>query len=155
MSSKFNRCPVPRLRPPICIPPPGSCLPPFPLQKPPTLTCTIRWYEFDYVFPFSAIAMLTLFQTNPVPTYVGTTDLVTIIPNVPPCKPVSYLEAAIYQSFIPGHWHMNGILYFTDSTWNWTLSPLVPVPQDIPLALDWIRPVTNPGRDYYRISAMT
>lgn len=40
-SSKFNQRPVPKQRPPVCIPPAGSCLPPYDVTKPERLSAWI------------------------------------------------------------------------------------------------------------------
>lgn len=40
-SSKFNQRPVPKQRPPVCIPPAGSCLPPYDVTKPERLSAAI------------------------------------------------------------------------------------------------------------------
>ena len=47
MSSKFNQRPVRRRRPPICIAPPGSCLPPFDPRTPPNISGLVQWIDLD------------------------------------------------------------------------------------------------------------
>lgn len=50
-SSKFNRHPTPRLRPPTCYPPAGSCWPLYPNEFPPRLNAWGTWYDLDPLDP--------------------------------------------------------------------------------------------------------
>ncbi len=70
-SSKFNRKPVPRLRPPICIAPAGSCLPPFPDDDPIFLSASIDWLDLDPLDPTRGSASCLLQKVGPGRTYYG------------------------------------------------------------------------------------
>ncbi|MEE9602714.1 MAG: hypothetical protein V3V75_05370 [Thermoguttaceae bacterium] len=45
-SSKFNRLPVPRLRPAICFPPPGSCRKTYTANQPPWIAGRFKWKDW-------------------------------------------------------------------------------------------------------------
>lgn len=70
-SSKFNRVPVPRLRPPICIPPAGSCYTKFPHDDPPFLNAFADWLDLDPLDPTQASGYCVLDKIGPGRTYYG------------------------------------------------------------------------------------
>lgn len=74
-SSKFNRNPIPRLRPPICHPPPDPPYPIVPITKPRQLSGFLRWTDLDPAEEFvpDLSAYVDLPQINPTPTYEGRT----------------------------------------------------------------------------------
>ncbi len=51
MSSKFARTPTPRLRPPICFPPPGSCRRAYTTDHPSVLTGYYKWKDWHPPVP--------------------------------------------------------------------------------------------------------
>lgn len=70
-SSKFNRTPVPRLRPPICIAPAGSCLPPFPNDDPIWLHGYVDWLDLDPLDPTEGSGYCFLEKVGPGRYYYG------------------------------------------------------------------------------------
>lgn len=61
-SSKFNKRPVPRRKPSICIAPPGSCWPPYDVRRPPQLAGYVHWVDLD---PGKEAVAFTLISTAP------------------------------------------------------------------------------------------
>lgn len=57
-SSKFNKQPVARRRPAICIAPAGSCLPAVDPRRPEYIHGCIQWLDLDPLGPADSIAIL-------------------------------------------------------------------------------------------------
>lgn len=74
-SSKFNRRPVPRRRPPICRPPPKEPYDPVPEEKPRQLAGFARWTDLDPAIehPPDTHGYLALQKIDELPTYRGQT----------------------------------------------------------------------------------
>ncbi len=109
-SSKFNRRPVPRLRPPICIAPAGSCYPTYELNEPPFLQAAIQWWDLDPLYPVGMDGYAVLDKVSSEPRYYGVSRPA---PNKVGCE--------VYPAGPPNRWNVDCfILWQTDppQTWN-------------------------------------
>lgn len=108
-SSKFNRRPVPRLRPPICVPPAGSCLPPFDRRRPPKIRGYVNWTDADPIAPVAAYALITAGPRTPGGDYSGQADFsngylgVTVHDNWP--TPTVLVSIWVHDPWRTPEWH--------------------------------------------------
>lgn len=96
-SSRFNRRPVPRRRPPICIAPAGSCLPDFDPRRPPNLYGLVHWKDLDPISPMNAGALIITGPRTPGGTYAGHVHLddVTLGANITDAWPTPSVTVQI------------------------------------------------------------
>ncbi len=60
MPSKFARHPTPRLRPPICFPPPGSCRRTYTVNQPKELTAYYKWKDSHPPVPVDLFGLINM-----------------------------------------------------------------------------------------------
>jgi len=136
-SSKFNRTPVPRLRPPICKAPFGSCIPGYPWNDPPFLQGSLEWHDDDPLFPTFASGYVFLAKIGPGRTYFG------ISPgNYPAVGAHVAVGAGPDQWDISISYHDPPIGPFTHTWSNIWVDPLRPFDSER------LTFVTIPGQDY-------
>lgn len=138
-SSKFNQRPVPKQRPAICIAPAGSCLPPYDLAAPETLTATIVAVSLNDPTPYDWRAMATTDPRETWPAYALTLRF-----------PDGILHLRAEQQLDPNLWnvtfdcHPDGgapkLLFWTD----------LPIDPAAPFDTGLLTKMYVPGINYYR-----
>lgn len=138
-SSKFNQRPVPKQRPAICIAPAGSCLPPYDLAAPDTLTA----------------ALVAVDLTNPVP-YDWRPFTATQTRETPPAYrqtlkfPDGTFQFRIKRQANPDLWTLT--FYCTPAGWPLILVVWTDifVDQAAPFDTRLLTKQYTPGTHYYR-----
>lgn len=77
--SKFNKRPVARRRPAICIAPAGSCLPVYDGRLPDWVSGMVNWTDLDPVDPHSAAGIVRLGPRSATGKYSGHIHLPPVI----------------------------------------------------------------------------
>lgn len=96
--SKFNRRPVPRRRPAICIAPAGSCLPPTDRRRPEYIAGFAQWTDLDPVAPTSAAGIIRAGPRSGGGTYAGeiTTSGARLLAFISDHWPTPLVDVTLY-----------------------------------------------------------
>lgn len=136
-SSKFNKRPVPRRRPAICIAPPGSCLPPFDTRTPPDLYGWVNWRDLDPVSPMDAKSMMTTVPRSPTGLY----------------KAIVVIGSATIGANIQDNWPAPTVdveIFYQDAFWGYQswFFPTLSMPVDRPFNTGTLTAIFVPGTDF-------
>jgi len=143
MSSKFNRHPMPILRPSICKKPHGSCWPPWPPERPMFTHAYLDLYDLDPLDPVGGSGYTVMPMVAEDPIYSG----------ISPAAATRF-GATIQPAGPAGLWNVETTLYPPDHApvwWFWNDVPIDPL-RSFDTGL--LRNVVIPGQDYQNVRIM-
>jgi len=140
MSSKFNRHPIPILRPSICKAPHGSCWPPWPIDEPLICQAYLILVDLDPEDPIAGAGYAALPKIDTAPTWAGIS---------PPAA--TRVGALITAAAPPNRWNVTATLYppgHAPASWFWLNVHIDPTR---PFDTGLLRNVVLPNLDYQNV----